>query len=256
VTRAALIAMLLLASLGREAAAEQLTIALSTPEVRINSNFTGTTLTIFGVVQRDAATVGRTTQGYQVAVVVRGPGESVVARRKDRVLGVWANSASQTFLSAPSFYALDTSIDLNRLAAPEQLRRLEIGFDNIALIDARPTASNVTEKASFREAFLRLMGETGLYAQAAGVEFIGDTIFRSSIWIPANVPIGYYTATVTLFSDGTPLASAQDRLRISKTGFEQFMFSASRQNALIYGLATVIFALFTGWLAGVIFRRD
>ena len=53
-----------------------------------------------------------------------------------------------------------------------------------------------------------------------------------------------------------PLATAEDRIFICKTGFEQFMFAASRRSALVYGLATVILALFTGWLAGVIFRRD
>ncbi|MEO8667927.1 MAG: TIGR02186 family protein [Bauldia sp.] len=255
-TRAVLLATVVLAGLTGEAGAERLTIALSTPEVKINSNFTGTSLTIFGVVERDAATVGRTTAGYQVAVVVRGPGESVVARRKDRVLGVWANNASQTFLSAPSFYAVDTSTGLSDLAPAEQLRRLQIGFENISLIDARSTASSDADQTTFREAFLRLKEQSGLYAMSTGVDFIGDTIFRATVWIPANVPVGHYAAVVTLFSDGTPLATAEDRIFISKTGFERFMFAASRQSALVYGLATVILALFTGWLAGVIFRRD
>jgi hypothetical protein len=34
------------------------------------------------------------------------------------------------------------------------------------------------------------------------------------------------------------------------------MYTASISHALLYGLACVALALFTGWLAGVIFRRD
>ena len=239
----------------RQAPAEQLTIALSTPEVKINSNFTGTAVTIFGVIERDSATVGRAA-GYQIAVLVRGPGENVVARRKDRILGVWANSASETFVAAPSFYAISTSTALSALTSPDRLRRLQLGFDNIGFTDARRPGSNDPAADRFREAFRRLKQEAGLYSEATGVDFIGDTIFRTTVWIPANVPVGNYRASVMLFADGTPLATAEDRIVISKTGFEQFMFAVSRQQALLYGLATVILALFTGWLAGVIFRRD
>ena len=41
----------------------------------------------------------------------------------------------------------------------------------------------------------------------------------------------------------------------SKTGFENFVFVASRQQPLLYGLVCVVLALGTGWLAGVVFRR-
>src|SRR6476660_1229225 len=101
---------MLIAPLGGRAA-ERLTIALSTPEIKIDSNFTGASVTVFGVIERDLATVAQTA-GYQIAVVVKGPGESVVARRKDRVLGIWANNESATIVAAPSFYAVSTSTDL------------------------------------------------------------------------------------------------------------------------------------------------
>jgi uncharacterized protein (TIGR02186 family) len=109
---------------------------------------------------------------------------------------------------------------------------------------------------AFREAFLRLKEQSGLYSTEAGVDFIGDTIFRTSIWIPANVPVGRYKAVAMLFADRIPVARAEEMIDISKTGFEQYLFSFSRQQSLAYGLAIVILALFVGWLAGVIFRRD
>ncbi|HEV7283598.1 MAG TPA: TIGR02186 family protein [Kaistia sp.] len=52
------------------------------------------------------------------------------------------------------------------------------------------------------------------------------------------------------------LASDQSEIRISKMGFEQFTFDLAHNQGLIYGLICVILAVFTGWLAGVIFRRD
>ena len=87
--------VLVLAGAG-PAVAEKLTVALSTPEVTINSNFTGTTVTVFGVIDRDAKSVSGV-GGYDIAVLLLGPRETVVARRKERILGIWANAASETF---------------------------------------------------------------------------------------------------------------------------------------------------------------
>ena len=104
----ALLALLALLVGSSAAHAEKLTVALSTPEIQINSNFTGTNVTIFGVIERDAGTVARVAP-YEVAALILGPPETVVARRKDRFLGIWINGASETIVAAPTFYSLATS---------------------------------------------------------------------------------------------------------------------------------------------------
>ena len=68
---ATLVFALVLAAAG-SAEAEKLTVALSTPEVTINSNFTGTTVTVFGVIDRDARSVSGV-GGYDIAVLLLGP---------------------------------------------------------------------------------------------------------------------------------------------------------------------------------------
>ena len=237
-------------------AAEKLTIALSTGEVKINSGFSGTGITIFGVIERSDG-AGALASAYQVAAIVRGPGENVVARRKDRILGIWANNASETFIAAPSFYAVSTSGPLAGLARPDQLKRLQIGFDNIGFTYQARGSVNDPAADPFRAAFLRLKKEEGLYAESIGeVTFIGDNVFRTTIWIPGNVPVGAFSAEVLLFADNVLIARAEERISVYKTGFEETLFAFSRDQSLAYGLATVLLALFTGWLAGVIFRRD
>jgi hypothetical protein len=42
---------------------------------------------------------------------------------------------------------------------------------------------------------------------------------------------------------------------VRKSGFENFVYVMSRQQPLLYGIACVLLALGTGWLAGVVFRR-
>lgn len=251
---AILVAALLLAA--APAAAEKLTIALSTSDIRIDSNFSGTAVTVFGVIERDAATVSRAA-GYEVAVTLRGPPEAVVARRKDRFLGIWANRASATITGAPAFYGVATTRDLADIAAATLLKRLEVGFDNVGLAFPGSPPAGDPSVTEFRKAFIRLMQEGGLYVdQPTGVTFIGDSVFRATIPLPANLPHGSYDLDVYLFSGGSLAAEASDHITVTKTGVEQVMYAAATNHALAYGLACVILALFTGWLAGVIFRRD
>jgi uncharacterized protein (TIGR02186 family) len=248
--------LLVLFAIGGEANAEHLTVALSTPEVRINSSFTGVPITLFGVIERDAQTISRSGE-YQVAVSILGPPQSIIARRKDRILGVWANSTSETILAAPSFYQVSSTGAIADLGSETLLKRLRLGFDNIGFTYRGRVAKDDPGAAEFRDAFLRIKQKEGLYSEApAGVGFVADTIFRTTIWIPANVPVGYYQVSVFLFADGALLAHADESFTIAKTGLEQFVFAFSHQESFIYGLACVALALFTGWLAGVIFRRD
>lgn len=255
--RAAVLAAAVVVALapGR-AAAEQLTVAVSTGEIRIDSNFTGANITVFGVIERDASTVSRAAN-YEVAIVLRGPPESVVAWRKDRVVGIWANRTSETMVSVPSFYGISTSGLLDEVSTPAVLRRFGIGLDYVPLkFRGRKDMDDGREK-QFRAAFIRLNQKAGLYSeQFAGVEFMGASVFRSTMWVPANTPDGDYTLTVYLFSGSALLAQREEKVSITKTGFEQVVFTAAHDQALLYGLACVLLALFTGWIAGVVFRRD
>ena len=59
-----------------------------------------------------------------------------------------------------------------------------------------------------------------------------------------------------LFSGGVLLAKTTQDFAILKGGFEQAITRLAYQQPALYGLATVIVACLTGWLAGIAFRRD
>ena len=237
------------------ALAEKLTIALSSPDVTINSSFAGANLTVFGVIDR-GGTATASTPGYEIAVVLQGPPETVVARRKERILGIWANAASERFEAAPSFYAVSTSTEIGALANPPVLGRLQLGIDAITFHYAGRAAANDPPAAGFRDAFVRLKQRTRLYQQQVDVRFVGDVIFRTTFRLPASIPIGPYRADAYLFSAGQLVARADESLIVTKTGAEDTLSAFARNQSLLYGLICVALALVTGWLGGVIFRRD
>lgn len=234
--------------------AEQLVTALSHDRVAITSNFTGTQVVVFGTIERDTQTVARAAS-YELVLVVSGPSANLTTRRKDRTFGVWINADSERMSRVPSFLSIQSTGPLDRIANPVLRAQLGLGLDMLP-INAQ-TSKTPPVRTDFEEAFIRLMQQSKLYSQTDNsVEFLSGQLFRATVTLPANVPVGTYTTTVYLFRDGVMLSSTSDILVIGKIGFEQVMTLYAHQHGLIYGLGTVAVACLTGWLAGIIFRRD
>jgi uncharacterized protein (TIGR02186 family) len=238
-------------------AAERLITSLSNHRVMVTPSYAGEELVLFGAVERDAQTVPRRS-GYDVVITVTGPRRTMVTWRKERVLGIWVNADPRVFENAPAYLAVLASRPLDQIATRDVLRRLQIGLDYFLLPQRiGGDTADVVANDPFRTAFLRLRIEQGLYREEPNaVTFLTPNLFRASIPLPAEVPVGTYEIDVKLFADGAMIARTASALEVIKVGFEQFVADAARQHGLLYGFTTAMMALFTGWFASVVFRRD
>ena len=254
---ARIIAFAIVVALASPAQAEKLISTLSTSRVLISSNFTGADVVLFGSVERDAQTVSRR-GGYDIVVTVTGPRETVVTYRKQRVFGIWVNADQRTFVKAPSYLTVLSNRTINDIADVNTLRRNQTGLARVLLPqEIAGDIADSTRDDPFRQAFLRLKIERELFRETQnGVTFLTPALFRAAIPIPDNAPTGSYEIDVKLFADGALLTRQQTALEIVKVGFEQFVAQAAREHGLLYGLATALMALLTGWFASVVFRKD
>jgi uncharacterized protein (TIGR02186 family) len=251
---AALVGALLLGA--SSACAETLVASLSTSRVLISSNYTGSSVVVFGTIERDAQTVSRA-GGYDVVVTVRGPKQTLVVREKKPVGPIWVNRAEQTFEEMPAYLAVLSSAPLETITTEPLRRRLRVGLD--AVVDPRGSPANAMPRDDhrFREALLRIEQRAGLYSlEERGVSFLTRTVFRAPIPVPATAPPGNYDVEIALFADHALLSRAHTSFELVKTGFEQRVADLARHWSAAYGVATAGVALLFGWLASVIFRRD
>jgi uncharacterized protein (TIGR02186 family) len=239
------------------AAAERLITSLSEHRVMVTSSFNGSEVVLFGGIERDTGVLPLR-GNYDIAVTVIGPRQNVVTFRKERVLGIWVNYESRVFENAPSYLAVLTNRPLEAITTTGTLRRLQLGLDYIALPQRMESASaDEVPGEMFRKALLKLKEEHGLYRQESnGVTFLTPALFQASIPLPAEVPTGTYEIEVKLFADGMMIARTPSALEIYKAGFEQFVSSSAQTHGALYGLATSMMAILTGWFASVVFRRD
>jgi uncharacterized protein (TIGR02186 family) len=240
------------------AAAERLVTSISRHQVMVNSNFTGTSIVLFGTVEPDTPTARRRATGYDLVVTVAGPKQTIVERRKERLLGIWTNVGSRTFLNVPSYLAVLSSQPLEQITSAETVRQLQLGIvDKLLPQQLGNDVGDVVRDDPFRANFIRLKMQHQLYAQKTnGVTLLTPTVFRAEISLPAVAPIGNYDVDVKVFADGALLTRANSAFEIIKVGFEQFVATAAQDYGLLYGITTAMMAIMTGWFAAVVFRRD
>jgi uncharacterized protein (TIGR02186 family) len=254
---ALLVALGALAASSGPAASERIVASLSNHRVMVTSNFTGEELVLFGGIEQDSGSRPRR-GGYDIVVTVAGPRQTVVTYRKARVLGIWVNADSRVLENAPAYLAELSNRPLDAITNAETLRRLQLGLDNVPL--PQRASVNIADAASddpFRVAFIKIKSDLGLYREVSnGVTFLAPALFRASIPLPAEVAIGTYEVDVRLFADGAQIARAPSPFEVYKSGFEQVVTTAARDHGMLYGLATAMLAIVTGWFASVVFRRD
>jgi uncharacterized protein (TIGR02186 family) len=238
------------------ARAERLIVSVSNHRVTVTPNYSGEELVLFGSVEKDASTPA--SRSYDLVVTVAGPRTDMVTRRKERRFGIWINNDYRQFLQVPTYLALFANRPFDDIAAADVERRQQLGLNNVLLTQrVGPDYADVVPNDAFRKAFVRLQTERGLYREdTSAVTFLTPTLFRTSIPLPAQVPIGTYDVEIKLFAGGALVAKTESAFEIVKVGFEQFVATTALQNSLIYGLVTAALALMTGWMASIVFRRD
>jgi len=225
---------------------------ISARQVQIRYSFTGAQLLLFGAVVYPG---GRPPDHPpDIAVVLRGPVQPILVREKQKIAGIWMNADSNRFRSAPSYYAVASTRPIGQLVNERTAAIYELGIHNLQL---SPGGGALPEKERrFEAGLLDLRRKHGLYYEDShGVEINGGVLYRATLTIPSQVPVGTYTAETFLIDRGRVLAAATRDIQIDKSGFERFVALAARRHQFLYGATSVALSLALGWAAAAAFRR-
>lgn len=245
------------AAAGAQLPPERVEADVSTRTIAITSGYSGSEILIFGAIENSRQPSAES-GFYDVVVVVEGAPAPLTVRRKSRIAGVWVNTRSFSFNSVPSYYAIASTRPIEEIADPTFLERNAIGhgYARIAPAARSVIAAKPGEIRDYKEAVVRIKQGDGLYLKEDyAVIFIGKSLFRASIALPANVPVGPMTARVYLFREGDLLSTFQSKVRLERSGIELWLYRAAMHHPLYYGLSAVLVATLAGWLASLPFRR-
>ena len=217
---------------------------LSNYRIDIDSGFNGTRIFLFGA-RNDAG---------DIVVVVRGPERDYMVRRKEEIAGIWINRARMKLFNVPDFYAIAASRPLSDIEQAALFSRLRIGPENLFSPPGDPAQQAYFR--TFSDAFLRHQQERHLYFQVPDpVTFMGETLFKTTIEFPNNIPPGNYTAEIYLLSNGEVVGMQSTPIKVTKSGMDAFLFNYAHDHPVLYGLSAVVLALGIGWFAGRAFEK-
>lgn len=238
-----------------QAQSENLVTSLSTHRVEITSSYVGAQLVIFGSIERDGRTIARG-DPYDLVIMVRGPRKTHIIREKEMAGPIWINRTQRRFIDVPSFAAVASNRPLDMILDKQQRIQQRIGLENILF--PPPIGFDLDAgEAAFRDALIRIGSNDGLFSELPlGVTFLSNTLFRAPITLPGISPPGSYDVEVILMAGSVPLSRQSTNFEVVTIGIDQRIKLVSQRASFTYGLTTIMLALFFGWFASVIFRRD
>lgn len=240
-----LVALLLLVA---PAAAEDVVGGLSQSRISITSDFDGSEILIFGAVRRDAP---EPDGNLGVIITIEGPQRPLTVRRKERRFGIWVNTDAVEIDHAPTFYAVATSGPWEEIIKDTEDLRHRISIPR----SIRAVGTGVADTPEFIEATMRIRTRQNLYQRNIGsVDVIENTLFSTSVRLPANLTEGDYTARFVLTRDGAVVSTHERTIPVQKVGLERFLYNLAHERPLVYGLLSLGIAIAAGWLASAAFR--
>jgi len=234
--------------LAMPAKAEEIVLGLSRDEVAITATFDGSDILIFGAIKREEPVPTGSELG--VIVTVAGPDEHITVRRKARLFGIWVNAEAVEIDQAPTFYAVATNAPLSEILDPEEDVNTRISIRKA--IQSVGAAEDGSE--AFTDALIRIRAGEELYQVLEGqVDLEADTLFRTTVELPANLTEGDYATEIYLTRDGQIIDLYRTSIPVKKVGLERWLYNLAHENALLYGLMSLAIAIFSGWAASAVF---
>lgn len=227
------------------AGAAELVVDLARHLVAITTGFIGSDVLLFGATDGEG----------DVVVVVRGPENTELVRRKGRLLGVWMNEEQMAFDGVPAYYAVASSRPLDEILEARVISRHQIGSSNLRFRSSK--SADEADVKVFREALVRTKQNAGLYSEEPRpILFLGNRLFRTDLWFPANAPVGRYIVQVFLIRNGDIASAEITPLVVSKVGFEAGVYNFAQRYSLAYGVLAILIAAVAGWSASAVFRNS
>jgi uncharacterized protein (TIGR02186 family) len=243
---------LLLPSLVSQAKAEEVVAGLSQNSVSITANFDGSEILIFGAVKR-AAPPPVDDGPLQVIITVSGPSEPVTVRRKEKRYGIWINTDAVGVDAAPSFYAVATSAGFREVLSDVEDLRNQVSIPRAIRSVGAPMT--VSDSKNFSDALIRIRERDDLYQlNESAVTVAEETLFNTSVALPANLTEGDYVARILLTRGGQVIDQYQTTINVQKVGLERWVYTLAHEQPLIYGILSLVIAIFAGWAASAVFR--
>ncbi|MDC0058000.1 TIGR02186 family protein [Pelagibacteraceae bacterium] len=219
---------------------------ISEDNIKIETNFIGKEVIIFGILNDDQETI----------MTIKGPEKNAIIQKKERILGFWFNAKKITYNQIPSIFFIASSNEIEDILPTSTLIKEELSFDY--LLENKISQRNFISDISldtWKDNFVRIKKSKNLFKEYS-IEKIDNKLFQTRIFFPAKSIPGEYKVNVYQIKNNLILNNKEKIITLKKSGVGSQIYNFAHKNAAAYGLFTIIFAILSGFLAATLFRRS
>lgn len=213
---------------------------ISQNTIHIHAQFDGASLLLYGA---------RNEPGDIVAVVT-GPLVDVQLSRKDNIAGMWMQVERTHYSQVPVFFSVAATRPLENILDEPTLATLGLRYPDLDRFVVRGGNTAMNDALKTKLAERHWINNT-----LTPIQYFGETLFRTHLDFPNNMPRGDYTVDVFLVHAGRVIAMQTIPLHAQKTGLDFWLYDASRSQPWLYGICAALFSLLGGWLGNRLVRR-
>ena len=219
---------------------------ISENNIKIETNFIGKEVIIFGILNDDQETI----------MTIKGPEKNALIQKKERILGFWFNTKKITYNQIPSIFFIASSNEIENILPTSTIIKEELSFDY--LLENKTSQRNFISDISldtWKSNFVRIKKNKNLFKEYE-IENIDNKLFQTRIFFPAKSIPGKYKVNVYQIKDNLILNNKEKVITLKKSGIGNQIYNFAHKNAAAYGLFAIIFAVLSGFLAATLFRRS
>ena len=219
---------------------------ISENNIKIETNFTGKEVIIFGILNDDQETI----------MTIKGPEKNAVIQKKERILGFWFNTKKITYNQIPSIFFIASSNEIEDILPTSTIIKEELSFNY--LLENKTSQRNFISDISletWKSNFVRIKKNKNLFKEYE-IENIDNKLFQTRIFFPAKSIPGEYKVNVYQIKNNLILNNKEKIITLKKSGVGSQIYNFAHKNAAAYGLFAIIFAVLSGFLAATLFRRS
>ena len=219
---------------------------ISENNIKIETNFIGKEVIIFGILNDDQETI----------MTIKGPEKNALIQKKERILGFWFNTKKITYNQIPSIFFIASSKEIEDILPTSTIIKEGLSFDY--LLENKTSQRNFISDISldtWKSNFVRIKKNKNLFKEYE-IENIDNKLFQTRIFFPAKSIPGEYKVNVYQIKDNLILNNKEKVITLKKSGIGNQIYNFAHKNAAAYGLFAIIFAVLSGFLAATLFRRS
>ena len=218
---------------------------ISENNIKIETNFIGKEVIIFGILNDDQETI----------MTIKGPEKNAVIQKKERILGFWFNTKKIIYNEIPSIFFIASSNNIKDILPTSSIIKNELSFNY--LLENKTSQRNFISDVSleaWKNNFVRIKKSKNLFKEYR-IEKIDNKLFQTRVFFPAKSIPGEYKVNVYQIKNNLILNNKEKIITLKKSGIGNHIYNFAHNNAAAYGLFAIIFAILSGFLAATLFRR-